>query len=75
MNMKVAKALLAAVLGVIAIVFAFQVIKGIIGTLMGLVTGLFWVAVSVAVIGALGWAIMRLLGRKSLTGSKTQFLP
>ncbi len=74
-DMKVVKVLLATVLGVIAVVMAWNLVTGIIGTLMSLVTTIFWIAISVAVIGGLGWAIMRLLGRKSLTGSKTQFLP
>lgn len=74
-EMKVVRVLLAVVLIVLAVVLAFRVLSSAIGIVLNLIFSLFGLVVAVAVIGGLGWAILRLLGRKPLGGGKTQILP
>lgn len=73
--MKVGRVILAAILGVVVVVIAWRAVTGIMGLLMTLLSGLVGIAIAALVIGGLGWAILRLLGRKSLTGGNSQFLP
>jgi hypothetical protein len=73
--MKAAKVIIAIVLGIIAVAFAWNLLTGLISMIYGLITGLFALAIGVVIIGGLGWAILRLLGRKSLGGNKYEPLP
>ena len=73
--MKVAKVIIAIVLGIIAISLAWNVLTGLFSVIYGLLTGLVGLAIGVAIIGGLGWVILRLLGKKSLTGNKYETLP
>ena len=62
--MKAGKIILALVLGVIAIRFAFIVV----GNLVNLIWPL-------AVVGGLAYVIFRLVGRKSIGSNKHEYLP
>jgi hypothetical protein len=73
--MKVAKVIVAIVLGIIAISLAWKVLTGLFAVIYGLLTGLLGLAIGVVIIGGLGWVILRLLGKKSLTGGKYESLP
>ncbi len=73
--MKVAKVLVAIVLGVLVVIFAWGVLVSALGLVMGFLRGIVGLAFGVAVIGGLGWVILRLLGKKSLTGNKYETLP
>jgi hypothetical protein len=73
--MQVAKVLAALVLGIIVLMLAWGLVSTAIGMVLGLIKSIFGLAIGVAIIGGLGWVIIRLIGRKPLTGSKTESLP
>ena len=73
--MKPAKVLLATVLGIVAVILAVKLLSGLFGFLVSLITGLVGLAIGVAVIGGLGWVVLRLLGKKSITSGKHRSLP
>ena len=73
--MKPAKVLIAIVLGVVTVALAWKLLVGLFGVIYTFITTLFALALGVAVIGGLGWLILRLLGRKPLGNKKTSYLP
>ena len=73
--MKPAKVILATVLGIVAVILAVKLLSGLFGFLVSLITGLVGLAIGVAVIGGLGWVVLRLLGKKSITSGKHRSLP
>lgn len=73
--MKPAKVLIAIVLGIVVVALAWKVLLGLFGAIYSFITGLLALALGVAVIGGLGWVILRLLGRKPLGSNKTSSLP
>ena len=73
--MKPAKVLIAIVLGVVTVALAWKLLVGLFGALYTLITSLLGLALGVAIIGGLGWVILRLLGRKPLGNKKTSSLP
>ena len=75
LSMKPAKVILAVVLGIVAIIIAFSILSTAIGWIIGVIKGLLGLAIGVAIIGGLGWVIIRLLGKKPITSSKREYLP
>lgn len=73
--MKVAKVLLALVLGIVVVSLAWGLLSSALGLIIGLIKSLVGLAIGVAIIGGLGWLILRLLGRKPLGSNKTSSLP
>lgn len=73
--MKVAKVVLAIVLGIIVLSLAWGLVTAAIGLLVKVISGIVGLAIGVAIIGGLGWVILRLIGRKPLTGNKYESLP
>lgn len=73
--MKVGKILLAIVLGIIALSIAWGLVTTVIGFLMGFLKTMLSLAIAVVVIGGLGWAILRLIGRKPLGSHNSEPLP
>lgn len=73
--MKVAKVIVAIVLGIIVLSLAWGLLTAAFGILIGLIKSIVGLAIGVVVIGGLGWVILRLLGKKSLTGGKYESLP
>jgi hypothetical protein len=73
--MKVAKVIVAIVLGIIVLSLAWGLLTAVFGVLIGLIKSIIGLALGVAIIGGLGWVILRLLGKKSLTGGKYESLP
>ena len=62
--MKAVKIILALVLGIIAIRYAFVVVHNILGLIIPL-----------AIVGGLAYVIFRLVGRKSIGANKHEYLP
>jgi hypothetical protein len=73
--MKVAKVLIAIVIGIIAVTLAWGVLTAAIGMVIGLIKSIIGLAIGVAIIGGLGWVILRLVGKKPLGGNKYESLP
>ena len=73
--MKVAKVVVAIILTIIAVSMAWWLLTSVFGLLFGLIKSIIGLAFGVAVIGGLGWVILRLIGRKSLSGDKYESLP
>lgn len=73
--MKVAKVVVAIVLGIIALMFAWGLVTSALGMIINVIRSIFGLAIGVAIIGGLGWVILRLIGKKSLTGNKYESLP
>ena len=73
--MKPAKVLISIVLGVVVVTLAWGLLTSALGLIIGLIKSLVGLAIGVAIIGGLGWLILRLLGRKSLGSNKTSYLP
>ena len=73
--MKVAKVLIALVLGIVVVWLAWTLVSSAFSFIIGLIQGLFGLLFGVAVIGGLGWLILRLLGRKPLGSNKHSSLP
>ena len=73
--MKAAKLVLAIVLGIFVLFLAFGLVSAAIGVVVNLIRGIVGLVFGVAVIGGLGWLILRIIGRKPLTGSHHESLP
>lgn len=73
--MKPAKVILAIVLGTVAIFVVWGVLSTAIVWIVGVIKGIFALALGIAVIGGLGWLILRLIGKKSITSGKHRSLP
>lgn len=73
--MKAAKLLVAIVLGVIVLILAWGLVTTVLSMVIGLIQSLVGLAIGVAIIGGLGWVILRLIGRRPLTGSHHESLP
>jgi hypothetical protein len=73
--MKVAKVIVAIVLGIIVLSLAWGLLTAAFGVLITLIKSVVGLAIGVAIIGGLGWVILRLLGKKSITGGKYESLP
>lgn len=73
--MKPVKVLIAIVLGVITVVLAWKLLVTLFGVIYGFITTLLGLALGIAVIGGLGWVILRLLGHKSIGSNKHSSLP
>ncbi len=73
--MQVAKVVIAIVLGIIVLTLAWGLVTAAIGLVIGLIKSIVGLAIGVAIIGGLGWVILRILGRKPLAGSKYESLP
>jgi hypothetical protein len=73
--MKAAKLILAIVLGIVALMFAWGLVTAALSMVIGLIKSIVGLAIGVAIIGGLGWVILRLIGRRPLTGSHHESLP
>ena len=73
--MKPVKVLIAIVLGVVTIAFAWNILVGLFGVIYSFITGLLGLLLGIAIIGGLGWVILRLLGHKSIGSNKHSSLP
>lgn len=73
--MKAAKFAVALVLGVIVLIMAWGLVTAALGMVIGLIKSIVGLAIGVAIIGGLGWVILRLVGRRPLTGSHHESLP
>jgi hypothetical protein len=73
--MKAAKVILAIIAGIIVLSLAWGLVSAAIGLVVELIRGIFGLMIGVAIIGGLGWVILRLIGRKPLAGSRHESLP
>ena len=73
--MKAAKLILAIVLGIVVLMFAWGLVTAALSMVLGLIKSIIGLAIGVAIIGGLGWVILRLIGRRPLTGSHHESLP
>ena len=73
--MKPAKVLIAIVLGVVTVALAWKLLVTLFGVIYGFIISLLGLALGIAVIGGLGWVILRLLGHKSSGSNKHSSLP
>ncbi|MCH7945455.1 MAG: hypothetical protein IIC73_05490 [Armatimonadetes bacterium] len=73
--MKVAKVLATLVLGIVVVWLAWGLVSWAFVFIVGAIKTVVGLAIGVAIIGGLGWLILRILGRKSLSSNKTSSLP
>jgi hypothetical protein len=73
--MKAAKFFVAIILGIFALFLCWWLVSAALAVVLGLIRGVVGLVFAVAVIGGLGWVILRLIGRKPLAGSHHESLP